>query len=70
MLVFLQYQNSSYSEFTILVSHSTNRQTYKLEWNKLVKFTLSHVIASGSDITPCNEIDKPLVLYRFRDVTL
>ena len=26
---------------------------------------LSHDIASGSDITPCNKIDKPLVVYRF-----
>ena len=25
--------------------------------------------ASGSDITPCNKIDKPQVVYRFRDVT-
>ena len=26
---------------------------------------LSHDIASGSDITTCNKIDKPLVVYRF-----
>ena len=26
---------------------------------------LSHGIASGSDITPCNKIDKPVVVYRF-----
>ena len=26
---------------------------------------LSNDIASGSDITPCNKIDKPLVVYRF-----
>ena len=31
---------------------------------------LSHDVASGSDITPCNKIDKPLVVYRFSDVTL
>ena len=24
---------------------------------------LSHDVASGNDITPCNKIDKPLVLY-------
>ena len=24
---------------------------------------LSHEVASGSDITPCNIIDKPLVVY-------
>ena len=26
---------------------------------------LSHDVASVSDITPCNKIDKPLVVYRF-----
>ena len=27
--------------------------------------TLSYDVASGSEITPCNKIDKPLVVYRF-----
>ena len=27
---------------------------------------LSYDLASGSEITPCNKIDKPLVVYRFR----
>ena len=27
--------------------------------------SLSYDVASGSDITPCNKIDKPLVVYRF-----
>ena len=26
---------------------------------------LSYDVASGSGITPCNKIDKPLVVYRF-----
>ena len=26
---------------------------------------LLHDVASGHDITPCNKIDKPLVVYRF-----
>ena len=30
---------------------------------------LSHDVGSGSDITPCNKIDKPLVVYRFCNVT-
>ena len=30
---------------------------------------LSHDVVSGSDITPCNKIDKPLVVNRFRNVT-
>ena len=28
-------------------------------------YFLSHDVASGSDITPCNRIDKPLVVHRF-----
>ena len=26
---------------------------------------LSHDVAAGSEITPCNKIDKPQVVYRF-----
>ena len=26
---------------------------------------LSYDVASGSEITPCNKVDKPLVVYRF-----
>ena len=29
------------------------------------KCVLSYDVASGSEITPCNKIDKPLVVYRF-----
>ena len=28
-------------------------------------FILSHDVTFGSDIKPCNKIDKPLVVYRF-----
>ena len=28
-------------------------------------WTLSYDVTSGSEITPCNKIDKPLVVYRF-----
>ena len=31
----------------------------------LYKCILSYDVASGSEITPCNKIDKPLVVYRF-----
>ena len=30
-----------------------------------MKKDLSNDVASGSQITPCNKIDKPLVVYRF-----
>ena len=32
---------------------------------KVPKSNLSYDVASGSEITPCNKIDKPLVVYRF-----
>ena len=33
-----------------------------------VVYKLSHDVASWSDITPCNKIDKPLVLMSCNDV--
>ena len=33
--------------------------------NVLFNNNLSYDVASGSEITPCNKIDKPLVVYRF-----
>ena len=35
---------------------------------KLARVILSNDITSGSDIKPCNKIDKPQVVYRFSDV--
>ena len=32
---------------------------------KGLNYDLSYDVASGSEITPCNKIDKPLVVYRF-----
>ena len=32
---------------------------------EMVRCFLSHDIASGSDVRPCNKIDKPQVVYRF-----
>ena len=32
----------------------------------MAKRRLSYDIASGSEITPCNKIDKPLVVYIFK----
>ena len=31
----------------------------------LLNINLSHDVAAGSEIKPCNKIDKPLVVYRF-----
>ena len=31
----------------------------------ILNVALSYDVASGSEITPCNKIDKPLVVYRF-----
>ena len=32
-------------------------------------FNLSHNVTFGSDITPCNKIDKPLEVYRYSYAT-
>ena len=32
---------------------------------RIFKLNLSYDVASGSEITPCNKIDKVLVVYRF-----
>ena len=34
-------------------------------YNYMSVTCLSYDVASGSEITPCNKIDKPLVVYRF-----
>ena len=33
--------------------------------NRAYRKSLSYDIASGSEITPCNKINKPVVVYRF-----
>ena len=33
--------------------------------NVMARYILSYDVASESEITPCNKIDKPLVVYRF-----
>ena len=38
----------------------------ELKYIKSVQRILSYDVASGSEITPCNKIDKQLVVYRFR----
>ena len=57
-------------------SSGTHRQSYVAGINALkiilVLYTMTNIfnnlsydVASGSEITPCNKIDKPLVVYRF-----
>ena len=54
--------------FCRLVAHYTkdNRvsKTYFPYFVKTIKLCLSNDVASGSEITSCNTIDKPLVVYR------
>ena len=41
-------------------------QTINLIYKSFMLYNLlSYDVASGSEITPCNKIDKPLVVYRF-----
>ena len=41
--------------------HQTETKIY----NTFYLSNLSYDVASGSEITSCNKIDKPLVVYRF-----
>ena len=48
--------------------HFINSDIRVLLFSKIdfrLDFYLSYDVASGSEITPCNRIDKPLVVYRF-----
>ena len=47
---------------TICEQQSSKDQTIKYYKNYI---NLLYDVASGSKITPCNKIDKPLVVYRF-----
>ena len=44
---------------------SITQNVYRVHGAKYVEYGLSYDVASGSEITPCNKIDKPLVVYRF-----
>ena len=67
-MVALQYQYITYSP----TSNNEKAQvhTYMNIQNDacakaLYVYNLLHDVASGSDITPWNKMDKPLVVYRF-----
>ena len=49
----------SFEFFLVLQSSCRGRDSW------LLYFNLSYDVASGSEITPCNKICKPLVVYRF-----
>ena len=36
----------------------------------IVQPNLSYDVASKSEITPCNKVDKPLVVYRFTEIVM
>ena len=46
-----------------------NQEVTKLFKLNIANYILSHDVAPGIDITPCNKIDKPQVVYRFSTVT-
>ena len=60
-------KQDKYHLFNLLSSYSPKTETIKSikAMSKQDKYHLSHDIAPGSDITLCNKIDKPLVVYRF-----
>ena len=54
----------------LLFSNNNNKQVnlffYEIIEMNTAKTSLSHDVASGSEIMPCIKIDKPQVVYRFR----
>ena len=61
------YENimhNSLSHF-LLVCPSVTGKVRRKKVNAMFYNNLSYDVASGSEITPCNKIDKPLVVYRF-----
>ena len=55
--------------FTIFITsfmfkYSVDRKVIRIE-TAMFEWYLSYDVASGSEITPCNKICKPLVVYRF-----
>ena len=50
--------------YACLKLHDMNPQR-QIFWRRCPYSNLSYDVASGSEITPFNKIDKPLVVYRF-----
>ena len=49
--------------FVLMTPHMITRHVIFMMM--LHYMSLSYDVASGSEIRPCNKIDKPLVVYRF-----
>ena len=47
-----------------MFKYSVDRKVIRIE-TAMFEWYLSYDVASGSEITPCNKICKPLVVYRF-----
>ena len=47
------------------LSHNIHFDFAACSMHNTIYYTLSYDIESGSEIKPCNKINKPLVVYRF-----
>ena len=54
-----RYSKECLNETVLLCTRNT-----RFNW-WVRKYSLSYDVASGSEITPCDKIDKPLMVYRF-----
>ena len=59
-LIWAQTVCNGYQQMTLVAKSQSRRGFRKGELH-----ILSYDLASGSEITPCIKIDKPLVVYRF-----
>ena len=63
-LEFLCFDKLTSLTMTFLpLSHATDKIMFHVTVQ--IIHLLSYDVAPGSEITPCNKIDKPLVVYRF-----
>ena len=53
-----------YNKYKDLQKDDEGRDTLTLRYRVMSIFVLSYDVTSTSEITPCNKIDKPLVVYR------
>ena len=61
LLSFFLFSGGGYIDQNGIFDYNVKKKKKK----KKKKILLSYDVASGSEITPCNKIDKPLVVYRF-----
>ena len=59
------FLKQKWSDIFLVLSSFWKVKYDRIQEYKSTKYYSSYDVASESEITPCNKIDKPLVVYRF-----